>query len=763
MRYIDNQAFEERFLSRLNPQQREAVQSVEGSILLLATPGSGKTTVLVTRLGYMICTRGIAPDAILTMTYTRAATRDMRRRFVSLFGEDAAENLQFRTINGVCVKIIERYCAQLGRSAFTLLEREQSVNAIIRTIYQKLNGEYAEEGVVREIRTQITYVKNMMLSSEEIQAFSSTVEHFPELYQAYQTQLRSRGLMDYDDQMVYALSILRRHPQVLESFQNQFRYVCVDEAQDTSKIQHELIKLLSAKQGNLFLVGDEDQSIYGFRAAYPEALLRFEQDHPGAKILFMEQNYRSTPEIIALANRFISENVSRREKTIQATRSSGEPVRLLRCKDRRTQFSLLLEMARSCQRETAILYRNNDSGLPLMDLFLQNGIAYNSRNTDTIYFFTNRVVTDVLSILRFGYEPDNGEIFLRIYYKFDAKISKKMAQQAVQRSESSGKPILEELLRLPELKGYVRDSVAELMEHLAKLRQDSAETALSRVWEAMHYGRYVRDKGFDTGKYFILSMLAEGVPSVPALEQKLESLKRAVAEHQNDSGNQVILSTIHSSKGLEYDRVYLLDVLDGILPAVPEEKLETDEDVKAYEEERRLFYVGMTRARRELYLFNCNADASFIAQSGGALPAPVPNEQDLFDFLRGSQLGKLYHDREWGTGEIVAQWDDQFYVSFRVGILRRLSLAEMVTRRDRRVTLLPRSAARGAPKSQTRQRCLAERVTESIGAGTAIRHKAFGPGVVRSVSSGIVTVAFESGGTKRFVLRDSLSRGLLYL
>ena len=176
-------------------------------------------------------------------------------------------------------------------------------------------------------------------------------------------------------------------------------------------------------------------------------------------------------------------------------------------------------MARGCQRETAILYRNNDSALPLIDLLEQNGIPYNSRNPDTVYFFTNRVVTDILRIFRFARESDNAELFLNIYYKFDAKISKKAAQQAVERSKSSGKPILEELLRVPELRD--RDSVRDLMKNLAQIRQDSAAAALNRVWEAMHYGRYVRDKGFDTGKYFILSMLAEGVPSVPALEEKL--------------------------------------------------------------------------------------------------------------------------------------------------------------------------------------------------------------------------------------------------
>lgn len=764
MNHISETQFEERFLKKLNPRQREAVTAVEGNVLLLATPGSGKTTVLVTRLGYMICTRGIDPASILTMTYTRAATWDMRRRFAGLFGEEAAASVQFRTINGVSAMIIQRYCQHFRRSAFALMDNELVLNALVRQLCQQFNREYAEDGVVRDIRTQITYVKNMMLSEQEISAFKGNVEHFPEIYRAYQAELKKRGLMDYDDQMIYALSILRRHPEVLAFFREQYRYLCVDEAQDTSKIQHEIIRLLSAGHGNLFMVGDEDQSIYGFRAACPEALMRFEGDHPGARVLLMEENYRSTPEIIQLANRFVSENLSRREKTTQPTRSSGNPVHLLRCRDRKEQYLLLLEMARSCGRETAILYRNNDSALPLIDLFERQGIPYNSRSTDGVFFFTHRVVTDVLNILRFAAEPDNGELFLRIYYKFGAAIPKKMAQSAVERSERSGRAILEELMGLRDLKGYVKDAVRDLMDNLRQIPADSAETAVRRVWEAMHYGRYVQEKGFDTGKYFILCMLAQDVPSVSAFAEKLERLKHTLASHENSGETPLMLSTIHSSKGLEYDSVWLLDVLDGILPSTAEGELQSEEDEKLYEEDRRLFYVAMTRARNDLYLFSCNEAASFIAEASGALPAPDLGESDLFAFLRTPQIGKLYRDREWGTGEITAQCEDRFYVRFEDGALRTMTLEEMAARRDRRMTLLPGPVpGRRRKTDEARRSALAGRAAEHIAVGTRIRHRAFGPGVVREIRNGIVTVAFDSGGMKRFVLRDSLSRGLLYL
>ena len=220
---MDFSEFEARYLSRLNPQQREAVLSVGGPVLLLATPGSGKTTVLVIRLGYMVLCRGIDPRRILTMTYTRAAARDMRSRFASFFGEELAGRLQFRTINGVSSKLVSYSAARLGREPFSLLGEDGERSRILGALYQAVNNEYAEETTLREVGTAITFIKNMMLTEEEIEARKWSVPNLPELYHRYQAELRNRRQMDYDDQMVYALTLLRRFPDVLDSFQEQYR------------------------------------------------------------------------------------------------------------------------------------------------------------------------------------------------------------------------------------------------------------------------------------------------------------------------------------------------------------------------------------------------------------------------------------------------------------------------------------------------------------------------------------------------------------
>ena len=261
--------FDALYCQKLNTQQREAVHSVDGPVLLLAVPGSGKTTVLVNRLGYMVKCCGIDPRSILTMTYTVAATKEMKQRFANLFGDDAARQMTFSTINALSAQIVRFYAERHGSGrAFSVVENPEAA-AIVSNIYRAIFDEFPTDSTVKEIRTGITYVKNMMLTDEEIKTIDLGIDRFDKIYELYCKALSNRKLMDFDDQMIYALRALRKYPDVLSYYQERYRYICVDESQDTSKIQHEIIKLLGSKYHNLFMVGDEDQSIYGFRAAYP--------------------------------------------------------------------------------------------------------------------------------------------------------------------------------------------------------------------------------------------------------------------------------------------------------------------------------------------------------------------------------------------------------------------------------------------------------------------------------------------------------------
>ena len=642
--------FTSRFPIQLNQQQESAVQSVEGPVLLLAVPGSGKTTVLVTRLGYMIFCKGIAPERILTVTYTVAATKDMAERFACRFGAEMAGRLEFRTINGICARVIQ-YCSwKSGRTAFSLLTDEKRIAAMLAGIYQRIEHSYPTESDLQNVRTLITFIKNRMLGEEEIRALEKDAEiQLLRIYKAYNAELREHQLMDYDDQMVYAYTMLQRFPWLREHFQQQYPYICVDEAQDTSKIQHAIIALLASRTENLFMVGDEDQSIYGFRAAYPDALLEFEQHHPGARVLLMEENFRSDASIVRAADRFIQKNTLRHEKHMQPARPQQREIREIPLASRKAQYSYLLKVAEGCmaayaadqeQRAVAadevkeradggpatdtlhadrrrslspiaVLYRDHECALPLIDLLERNGVPYKMRNAD-IGFFTNRVVLDICNIIRLAENPLNTELFMQLYYKLGTYLRKQDAQSIADISQLEGLSVWDVALKHGGLNAYTKGKVRAIQTHMRNLRKESAGRAVYRIVEYMGYREYMERSEIKDTKLDILRILADQEDSPRHLVDRLEKLRQVLKEKSSERDCPFILSTIHASKGLEYDSVYLLDVIDGVLPAqIPKDLKKAEKaELEAYEEERRLFYVGITRAKDQLYVFTMKTQHS---------------------------------------------------------------------------------------------------------------------------------------------------------
>ena len=604
--------FTSRFPIQLNQQQESAVQSVEGPVLLLAVPGSGKTTVLVTRLGYMIFCKGIAPERILTVTYTVAATKDMAERFACRFGAQMAGRLEFRTINGICARVIQ-YCSwKSGRTAFSLLTDEKRIAAMLAGIYQRIEHSYPTESDLQNVRTLITFIKNRMLGEEEIRTLEKDAEiQLLRIYKAYNAELREHQLMDYDDQMVYAYTMLQRFPWLREHFQQQYPYICVDEAQDTSKIQHAIIALLASRTENLFMVGDEDQSIYGFRAAYPDALLEFEQHHPGARVLLMEENFRSDASIVRAADRFIQKNTLRHEKHMQPARPQQREIREIPLASRKAQYSYLLKVAEDCTSQTAVLYRDHECALPLIDLLERNGVPYKMRNAD-IGFFTNRVVLDICNIIRLAENPLNTELFMQLYYKLGTYLRKQDAQSIADISQLEGLSVWDVALKHGGLNAYTKGKVRAIQTHMRNLRKESAGRAVYRIVEYMGYREYMERSEIKDTKLDILRILADQEDSPRHLVDRLEKLRQVLKEKSSERDCPFILSTIHASKGLEYDSVYLLDVIDGVLPAqIPKDLKKAEKaELEAYEEERRLFYVGITRAKDQLYVFTMKTQHS---------------------------------------------------------------------------------------------------------------------------------------------------------
>ena len=617
---MNSRDFEIRYLGGFNESQREAVKSVYGPVLLLAVPGSGKTTVLVNRLGYMTCVENIPPESILTMTYTIAATREMKERFTSLFGPAIAKFMEFRTINALSQMIIDYYGRTAAKaSPFTIENNDGVISRIIKSAYFDVLNEYPDDSDVRDIKTAITYVKNMMFTADETASYEGPCDRFSEIFARYNSALREMKKMDFDDQCQYSLLVLKKHPEILEYFRNKYRFICVDEAQDTSRLQHTIIRMLAGESPNIFMVGDEDQSIYGFRAAYPEALLHFAEDYPGAKVLYLNSNYRSVPEIIELSNRFVAKNKNRYDKRASAVRNEHGKAEKIIFSKRQAQYSYAFDIARQASAETAFLYRNNDSALPLIDMLERNSIPFNCRKFDEV-FFSNRVIQDIRDIAAFSDNQKDSALFMKLYYKLLKGLSKQSAMAACEYAAEKGIPVLGAISFIHGIKPDIKNNAASLSMQFRSLKKDRAETAVTRIFTAMNYGAYIKKQKSEDAKYETLLMLAKNVPDLNGLIIRLDELRAIINEHENSPDALVTLSTVHSAKGLEFETVYLLDVYDTVLPALPYSMLETETGKAQYQEERRIMYVAMTRAKNELYICAFNKPSEFIDELFPVVP-----------------------------------------------------------------------------------------------------------------------------------------------
>ena len=610
-------AFKKKYNIRLNKQQERALLAIEGSNLLLAVPGSGKTTVLVDRLGHMVLNKNIPPQNILAITYNNTAADEMKNRFSSQFGEIYGKQIDFRTINSLALKIYRDYCRKTNRPERKLINEDNDVERrrLLGEVFKQHSGEYAAENDILELSSAITYIKNMMLTDEQICEIESEYPHLKAMYESYQKSLKDNYWMDFDDQMVFALWILQKGDEIISALRARYKYICVDEAQDTSKIQHEIIKLL-AQGSNLFMVGDEDQSIYGFRAAYPKALLNFRYDYLNPYILRMERNYRSTTQIVEKAQLFISQNKGRYEKNMTAERGDGEAVSLEQVDSREMQYMRLLEIAKSADRETAFLYRDNESSVVLIDLLLRNGVPFKLRKPE-MNFFGNRVVKDIVAYLSLALNENDIDSFSQICNKGIIYLKKQQKDYVIKNCKYKRTSVYDAVEgQMQYLKERQRGRADDFRSVMLRVVKSKAADAISILMNS-GYEDYLRDNHLDSGKIEILSILAKQEPDIRKFLNRLIELEGLIQKgFYSKAYNAVILSTIHSSKGLEYDSVYMVDVYDGRFPSSrPNIFSRSKDNADGEQEERRLFYVGITRAKNRLNLFGIKGrESTFIDQ-----------------------------------------------------------------------------------------------------------------------------------------------------
>lgn len=657
----------------LNKQQKEAVENINGKILLLAVPGSGKTTVIVSRIGYMIYCKNILPENILTLTYSVSATKDMKRKYIDIFGKN--NKLQFRTINSFCVSVIREFERQTGRTAFTLFRNTEE---ILSHLYMRLKNDFPTETIIKDINSQIIYANNMLLEDIQIREIKNDNIDFYKIYKEYENYKIKNKIMDFDDQLKYAYTILKSYKNIRKKFMNRYTYINVDEAQDTSKIQHEIIKLIVNK--NIFMVGDEDQSIYKFRAAYPKALLDFEKVYKDAKILYMETNYRSTPEILQIANNFIKQNVNRKDKNIIPYRPSGQTVKITEIEDYEEQYKYLLNVLKDSNEQTAILYRNNESAIPIVDIFLKNNMNFKIKEGETL-FFNHKAVNDIKNFIKFYFEPTNIKIFEEIYYKINCGISKNIMNKLKIKLNKLNNTtnILDVLTTIDEVLFWQIRKINDIKLKMSLWRNKNTYEIVNSILKELEYEEFIKRKKEEKNVYMqkinILLSIAKQNPDLKKFLIRLDELEEKIKEGNKEDAN-IILSTIHSSKGLEYDNVILIDVIQGILPCIDKPDSKNIEKLDEYEEEVRLFYVGITRAKNVLKIFKYVKQFGNYVESSDFINEILNNNKtdENKKYNNVYKLGDIINHKKFGKCKVIGLDNEFIIIKCKNGAKKKLNL-----------------------------------------------------------------------------------------
>ncbi len=683
----------------LNPQQEQATLTIDGATLLLAVPGSGKTTVIITRIGNMIYNHSIPPEQILTLTFSVANARDMKERFISVFGAKYQNRLHFKTIHSFCFMVIKEYERLMNTKAFEVID---NTNQIIKKIYLELNKEYIGEDIIKDISQKIGYCKNMMLDKEDIENIILPDCDFYEIYKSYEAYKRQNQVMDYDDLLYYAYVILNKYSDILAKY--QFKYFNIDEAQDTSFIQHEIVRLLAQKSGNVFMVGDEDQSIYGFRAAFPKALLNFKDTYKNANVFLMERNYRSTKRIVEASNHFIKQNKDRYQKNMFCENTEGLEIKQIELDDLNEQYKYITDLIKNedKNKSIAILFRNNDSAVPIVDALEHENIPFFIRENKPT-FFSHFVINDIICFIRLAQNGSDVEAFEKIYYKMNGYLNKQMFEYV---KKNITENVFSTLLKIPNLEDGIKDRVQELRMDFNKFKDFNPLKAIEYIECKIGYSYNINSlskKGYAkeplVQKLNALKSIASNRKTLADFVERLSQLER-IMQNPRSKSNAVTLTTVHSSKGLEFDKVIMVDVIDGQFPSQESIKLMEDKDDRfLFEEEVRLFYVGITRAR---------SDLGIITSS----------------FLNGNRIrtSRFVRDLMCNPKEQVKR--NQIKKSKKIS---KVSDDEI----------------------------------KSYNFGINVIHKTFGDGKIKSVDDGIIDVEFKKHGLKRLSLMSCLENNLI--
>ncbi|UUZ82050.1 ATP-dependent helicase [Paenibacillus sp. P26] len=602
----------------LNEVQRKAVLQTEGPLLLLASPGSGKTTTIIMRIGYLIEERRINPARIKAVTFSRASADDMKERFKRFF--PGLPPVDFSTIHSLAFEVLRDHFRQTGTS-YKIIEGDLDLEdkepwdpdrpplhkkIILRNLFQSIVGDSITEDQMDELTTYISYIKNKRIPQNEWPTVKTDVPQAERILREYEAFKRSGQhplLLDYDDMLTIGAQVLEENQELLRKYQARYDYVLTDESQDTSLVQHAIIEKLVRVHGNLCVVADDDQSIYSWRGAEPSYLLNFRQVYPDAVILLMEQNYRSSQDIVNAASQFIKRNPHRYDKNMFTGNPSGQPILFKTFPDYTDQAKYLVEETQKLENlaEAAILYRNNSSSISLMNAFDRAGIPFYMKDADN-RFFSHWVVEDILNFMRMTFTDKRPDILEKIHLKFNGYISKQ--QMEILKKINNNESVFDNLLNHVPLQDYQFKPLKAGKETFQQMRGMPPLHAIRVIRDRLGYDKAIDKtcerlgfrKEYLLGILNTLEEIAVGLETMEAFAGRLQHLKSALKTAKSRRGqNAVTFSTFHSAKGLEFERVYMIDLVDGIIPSKDDVR-----NTALMEEAARLFYVGMTRAKKHL-------------------------------------------------------------------------------------------------------------------------------------------------------------------
>lgn len=682
----------------LNEQQKLAVLHKDGPAIVLAVPGAGKTTVLISRTAHMILNYNIAPENILSITFSKAAARDMKDRFSSIFGHNIGSRTIFSTIHSFAYSIVRDY-ANLTKTSYTLIEGDRSSAnkaSILRDIYRKVNNAFINDDKLEELQSNISYIKNMMLDVEDyVNTNNNSFNGFSNIYNSYESFKKENNYIDFDDMLTLAYEILMTNSNLLNRYKSKYKYIQVDEGQDTSRIQNEIIKAISKPNNNLFIVADDDQSIYGFRGAVPEELLNFKNIYPNAKMFYMEENYRSSSNIVYICNEFIKKNSSRYTKKLITSNPNNRPITIVKVKDEYQQYKYLLDnlSKKQCYYNTAILYRNNLSMIGIVESFSRYNIPFYVRDSK-VNFFNHWVLRDIISFFNVALNSKDKDSFEKIYYKMNRYISKN-AMNFVFNAKGSD-TVFDLLLEFPGFQYFQLEKIRKLSREFKQLSKKRPYEGILFIEKELEYASYLKDncKGLGYSYEGIKSILsnikiiAKETKGIPEFLGRLEGLRKKIDDSKYNKGkNAVHLSTIHSAKGLEFEEVYMIDLIDGDFPSSSTIEASEQGNFLPLEEERRLFYVGMTRAKTLLdiitldYISNEKVESSRFIKELQDIMLVLQEEQSRTSLKIGCEV---IHAK-FGKGKVQGLNKDRLEILFDDNSLKKVSLSSCLKKKLLRV------------------------------------------------------------------------------